>query len=862
MLKSLVVTLIISTLLPSQQVHSVLDAPVVAVDGWSRIDELLDLDLDGDLDGFGLYLNRVTGTGQPTFMEAKLHRNDGAGRFTSSIVYSWTSSPGQPTTYRSAVGDVDGDGNADVVTLRGGEVRVVESRPGQPVVRVLTGFGSNSFALACGAQLRDVTGDGKAELIVVDTSNGLRVINLNATTWTQRGIATPTAGSTELALLEANGNGLIDAVVLYGSQLVFYEVTTPGGMVPFLTRTLPVGISNFGSLGHLVAGDVDGDGDTDVVVFGGAGQYALVERTGPAQFLVRPAAVGGPATNLHDFDGDGDLDGTCCGGGTGSSTTSPNDGAGNFEIAENLGGGVFAPSWRMPSVGPFHLAGCADVDGDGAADLVGGRCVYFGRRRHDPVPVVLPSAYSTRAIDVDRDDDPDLVVGASQWTNRGNGVFDPALLPLPALPPAATWQVRGRVDFDGDGDSDVLAHRLVMGVHAASHLLRNAGGGHVVDAGPVMQTPMVGSDPLLAGDFDGDGDLDVIAVDGVASSQLWWQVGGALVLGRSWPGARVVGVADFTGDGRTDVLVATYPFAPSTGTMNLALESFDGVGSFVSQTVGQFIAMDAIGIVDHNGDGWLDLVVSEYTNSQSQLLELRNNGFGQFSPASSVAGVSLRPRARIVAADVDGDGRHDLVAGPAGYPDAPNGTTGVWVVRQPSSQVFLPVLYANEFGHPVDVDGDGDVDLLGRAILRNTRFDGAVAGVREQFGTAIAGSGGARPTIHAAGPFRVGANITTGVRGGVGQGLVILLASLQPATPPTAPIPGFSLYLEAPIVLDFGVLSGGFGAAGEGSASFLPLLLPPAAAGLTICEQALVFDAAGIAPGLTHTQGLRLLIGQ
>ena len=211
--------------------------------------------------------------------------------------------------------------------------------------------------------------------------------------------------------------------------------------------------------------------------------------------------------------------------------------------------------------------------------------------------------------------------------------------------------------------------------------------------------------------------------------------------------------------------------------------------------------------------------------------------------------------------DFDGNGLYDVVAGPAGFPDLPTiGTAGVWVVRQVAAQQFEPVLHSSDFGWPHDADGDGDVDLVGRAVLRNTRFDGAAAGEREQFGEALAGTGGGKPVLGATGPFRTGGTLTTTLTGSCGQGVALFVASFFRAPAPIALVPGFQFYLDSPLILGAIVLSGGNLAAGEGSASFtLPIL--PWAAGFDFYQQAIVSDPAGAAPGFTHSQGLRLRIG-
>ncbi|HEX5052071.1 MAG TPA: VCBS repeat-containing protein [Planctomycetota bacterium] len=853
----------------AQQSPGAFDAPVVAVDVWSRIDELVDLDLDGHVDGFGIYTNQTTSSSQPVFLQAKLHRNDGAGHFTTSVLYQWPATAGTPTTYRSAVGDTDGDGHPDVITLVGNQIWVVESRPGAPVVRTLTPLPLNSsLSFDCDMKLVDVTGDGRAELVVCDTFNGLRVLSLGATTWSQRGLAVPNPSSTSIALLEANGDGNMDIAVLHGSEVRIYPATQAGVFGAFASFLLPPGISSFGlSQGHLCAGDLDGDLDADIIVFSIAGQYCWIERTGPAQFVTHASATGGPATHLYDFDGDGDLDGTCCGGSTGPGTTTPNYMEGAFEIAENLGGGVFAPAWLMPSIGPFHLAGCADLDGDGRPDLAGGRCVWFGSGRRNPVAAVLPSALSSSNFDADGDGDPDMLdLGNALWTNRGDGTFSSALLPssFPPAPAGSTWAVRpGPVDFDGDDDVDLFV-RLV-GPTMATHWFANAGGGFFVDRGAVTPggTSMDGDEPLHPGDLDGDGDVDLVHTEVTPSliTRTWWQHNGTVAPGPTWPDARVIGVADFTHDGRADVLLATYPFPPAQAWMNLTLAVAQPGQTFALQPIAQFPSFDSLGIVDHDGDGNPDLVVLDAPGAVIVLRVWLGDGLGQFTAGPVLATLGMRARARVFLADVDGNGLYDVVAGPAGYPEiVGTSTLGTWVVRQVSPGQFESTLYPTELGRPIDVDGDGDIDLLGRALVRNRTFEGVAGGAREQFGDASAGTGGARPTIGAVGPFRVGTTMQTRITGGLGQGFSFIAAGLAPANPPLVPLPGFTVWLDNPFVLATMQLAGGALAAGEGSSSF-PLFLPPIASGFEFYEQVIGFDPAGVAQLLVHSQALRIQVG-
>ena len=102
------------------------------------------------------------------------------------------------------------------------------------------------------------------------------------------------------------------------------------------------------------SGDIDGDGDVDVVLFGmpdGSNGAFQVIRQAPTGFLVEASTAGGPATGLADVDGEGDLDGVCGGGGGGGSPPLSNHRVSNFEIAINDGSGHFAPSFMIAGMG-------------------------------------------------------------------------------------------------------------------------------------------------------------------------------------------------------------------------------------------------------------------------------------------------------------------------------------------------------------------------------------------------------------------------------------------------------------------------------------------------------------------------------
>ncbi len=190
-------------------------------------------------------------------------------------------------------------------------------------------------------------------------------------------------------------------------------------------------------------------------------------------------------------------------------------------LCENMG--------RVADVQP------ADFDGDGDLDLVvaefgwhkTGRVLWLRNdgdaRSPQFVPQVLdtrPGAIHVPVVDLNQDGRPDFVALISQefevieaFLNRGNGVFEKQRLSTADDPAFGSSGIQ-LVDLDGDGDQDVLYANgdtfdssLIKPYHGIQWLENTGSFPFVLH----RLTSMPGVHRALAGDLDGDGDLDLVA---------------------------------------------------------------------------------------------------------------------------------------------------------------------------------------------------------------------------------------------------------------------------------------------------------------------------------------------------------------
>lgn len=377
------------------------------------------------------------------------------------------------------------------------------------------------------------------------------------------------------------------------------------------------------------AGDVDGDGDLDVVIVpGNLGPNLLYLNDGSGSFREAAADAGidytdGALTNhrlsgpvLGDLDGDGDLD-LFMGGLAGDpSLVFENDGTGVFTDVTAASGLM-----NLTSVNTVSAA-LGDYDGDGDLDL---GLAHWGTPRDPNTPEETETLLRN-----DSDINGIRFTPVSLAAGISDGI---AIIPNGALSGDFDYTFAPSfADIDNDGDQDFLS----VSDFGGSRVFLNRGDGtfeNVTDTRIINDTNGMGS---AVGDMDNDGDLDwfVSSIDG---NRLYENLGdgsfarpdGAADVelgGWGWGSC----FADFNADGHLDIYQtngwnvgrenegAAYALDESRLWMS------DGTGQYVDMAVdfGMQDQEQGRGVIcdDFDGDGDVDAMLISLDAQQAAML--------------------------------------------------------------------------------------------------------------------------------------------------------------------------------------------------------------------------------------------------
>lgn len=333
----------------------------------------------------------------------------------------------------------------------------------------------------------------------------------------------------------------------------------------------------------------------------------------------------------------------------------------NVSVLLGNGDGTFADAIQVPAGNDPHSVGLGDFNRDSYLDIVTGN-----RSSHD-VTIMLgngngtfsaPESFPTGNIyvqelavaDFDGDQNLDVVISqlgpATVLYGNGAGSFSE---PAPTESTAAYVSVG---DVDVDGDTDLL---LGFGAFREAWLGRNDGDGEftlekVADFG--------GARLVRSADLNFDGLPDFVGIAGSFSDSLVHVVlsrrDGSYRAGVDYVlagGAEDIELGDFDEDGDVDVVVAN-----NSRSSNVVILANDGDGGFHARVnLAPADNPDFVRLVDLNMDNHLDIVMTQEFNMRYQL----GNGDGTFGEPK-YAGGSWGAR-DIVSGDMNNDGYVDVV---------------------------------------------------------------------------------------------------------------------------------------------------------------------------------------------------------
>ena len=433
----------------------------------------------------------------------------------------------------------------------------------------------------------------------------------------------------------------------------------------FPAGTLPTSVA---------AGDFNGDGKPDIAVTNQNGLTILLNNgTGFAPAASYTVGTNPQAVAAKDFNGDGKVD-----------LVVVNQGSGTISVLLGNGNGTFQAATSYPAGSNPRSVGVADFNGDGKADLA-----------------IVDSGFATGS-------------GVSVLLGNGNGTFQSAMF-------FAAGSVSLSVavgDFNADGKPDLAVAN--EGSDNISVLLGNGNGTFQTAVNISLDLPGISVSPtsLVAGDFNGDGHLDLaVATPNVKNIAVLLGVGNgtfqsavhyALDDPNFVNNNNTMAAVDLNGDGALDLVLANLSSNHVTVLVGAGNGTFSSIKSYAAGPEPTYVA-----VADFNGDGKPDLVASNNVIDGVVTL-LLGNGDGTLKAAPLFRSGSIP--GSILIADLNGDGIPDIVTSSPFQATATGIGSGAAMLGHGDGTFGAPKIWSTSAGTTSialgDFNRDGKLDLV------------------------------------------------------------------------------------------------------------------------------------------------------
>lgn len=662
------------------------------------------------------------------------------------------------STHASA--DVDNDGDADLLIAG-------QNAQGTMKCNLYLNNGSGAFQLDPTTPFTgvfdgsivflDVEDDGDQDAIVSgqSSSNWTAVLYINDGSGGFTVASAPFDGVGYSSISTADVDGDTDMDVLICGQAnsgVKANLYLNDGLGNFTLNTVASTTFTGIYLGTSEFGDVDGDGDSDLVLMGYAdsGTFSgMYLNDGNGVFTVTASSfpqLNGSDIAFSDIDDDTDMDMVIAGNDPNTGGTTKlyfNDGTGVFTLDNTSSFSDFGSAWL-----DFN-----DVDSDGDEDLVicgsvpglGNNTILYsndGSGLFTPVTGTPFTGVYNGCVsfeDLDGDADDDLVVTGSStaklYQNDGNGVFE-AIRTSPFI--GLSYGAVELADVDNDGDLDAFMNGQSSTGFSSNLCLNDGNGGYTIDPSNVF--PGLANAAADFADIDNDGDDDLM-MSGYGTGQvvkLFTNDGTGLfteVANTPFPpvSSGAIQFNDVDSDGDQDVFINGFTiFVGNVGQLWLN----DGSGSFTLSTSNTFEGSNNgnIAFSDIDGDNDDDLLLTGYGDTGRIAHLYTNDGSGIFTLIPSpFPGIQ---QGSIAFADIDNDQDMDLaIAGEIGSSTYTsqlfiNDGTGTFTVV--AGTPFEPTITSGLIF--ADIDNDLDPDLL---TIGHSSLGGSIAKMFANDGSGI-----------------------------------------------------------------------------------------------------------------------------
>lgn len=347
-----------------------------------------------------------------------------------------------------------------------------------------------------------------------------------------------------LTIGDVTGDGVMDAVYInnnaHGGYLAYRSGQREGGIwrETIIAQEPPTG-GTFAS-GDLETGDMDGDGDIDVLAVKHTGEWD--DAAGPAEVFWYEAPDWTPHTvgdargavkdlSIADFDGDGRNDLAVL--------TFENE---NLRIHRSNEDGTSSMVADLTAPGLHEGMDVGDLDGDGDIDVAVNGYAFMNpggdltgewqretlnERWHNQTGDWSANGTKNAVADMDGDGSPEVFITHSEragyplamYSRSGDGTWSETII-LDSIPAAHTLQL---FDMDLDGDMDIVTginkgRAVNLNVdHFEVMVLVNNGDG-------TFEQEVLAEDGIYNGrvaDFEGDGDYDIFRLPEHQAKELY-----------------------------------------------------------------------------------------------------------------------------------------------------------------------------------------------------------------------------------------------------------------------------------------------------------------------------------------------------